>query len=292
MKAIEFKIPRDSINTIHAQHDMAKRFFESYHIHNELQLTYIKSGTGLAHIGDAITGFKPSDVFLIGANLPHVFKSDQTSPTSESYSFFFINEFLGKDFLELESSRPIKSLLEEGNRGIKLEGSLADKIGRRLQKGMQADSLTQQLLLLGMLTSASRSSENQILAGPAFGNTVENNQSSRISTVLEFLTSNYQKHISLNTIAEVANLSPTAFCRYFKLHTGKTYTGFLIEVRLSQACKKLLETDDSVANICFDCGFNNLSNFNRLFKKHMGMNPRQFKRSHINQTIIFNEKVN
>lgn len=286
MRAIEFKIPRDSGKTIHIQHDRLDKFFESYHTHHELQLTYIANGHGTAFVGDSISSFEPEDVFLIGANLPHLFKSNEQETLAESYTFFFIRDFLGKDFYNLSSSKPLNDLLDICTRGIKLGSSNRNEIAADIKKGFDADILSQTATLLSILVQLSQQQNYITLAGPAFSSVENKASSNRMSTILNYLTSNYLREISLDHVASIANLSPTAFSRYFKQHTGKTYSGFLTEIRLSQAKKLLLNTDRSITEICFDSGFKNISNFNRQFKKHVRLSPRNYRRKRLTHPLI------
>ena len=286
MKAIEFKIPRDSGKTIHLQHDILTQFFESYHIHHELQLSFISRGSGTAYVGDAIVAFEPGDVFLIGTNLPHVFKASEAETTIESYSYFFIRDFLGQDFFELSTSKAISELIQSGSRGFKINDTSKHAIAGLIKQGFSEKGAVPCALLLTILARLANSKDYLVLAGPAFANIDDVESSTRMSETLNYLTSNFDRDINLYEIASIANMSPTSFSRYFRQHTGKTYSRFLTEIRISHAKKLLLSSERTVANICFGSGFNNLSNFNRQFKKYTGVSPRTFRKLHVSQSLI------
>ena len=143
--------------------------------------------------------------------------------------------------------------------------------------GINSEQLDQQVALLGLLSDASKS-KNTLLAGPAFTTPESQERISKINAVLDYITSNSGRDISLSEVASTAFLTPTAFCRYFKQHTGKTFVQFTNEVRISKACRMLLSTDENVSQVCFESGFSNLSNFNRIFKKQMGVSPKDYRK--------------
>ena len=253
-------------------------FYGSLHVHAELQLTYILKGQGTAYIGDRIEQFESGDVFLLGPDLPHVFKDEWAGKEEgiESYSVFFLPDFLGEGFLTLPESRAIKQLIERSERGIKFVGSLKNQQANNIINIFEKTGLEKLIMLVSMLEEIAHSDQCILLASNNFQKPRKSSDGKKINDVFDFLMKNYTKSIRLNEVAATAHMSPAAFCRYFKQHTRKTYTQFLNEIRVGQACKLLSDKNRTISQVCYQTGYNNLSNFNRQFKGITGLSPRDY----------------
>ncbi len=278
MKALPFKIPRNADRSISLEHDQMEHFYGTLHTHAELQLTLITEGKGTAYIGDRIEQFEPNDVFLLGPDLPHVFRDESLIRKSkiESFSIFFLPDFLGQGFLELPETRAIKQLIDLSLRGLKLENELKYRLAMEIKVMFKKNGLECLQSLASMLEDITQSKQFKVLASPGFQKPRNNADGRKINDVFDFLMKNYTRTINLDEVANVAHMSPTAFCRYFKQHTRKTYSQFVNEIRIGQACKLLIENNSSIAHVCYQTGFNNISNFNRQFRKITGLNPRDY----------------
>ena len=282
MKALPFKIPHGGKTSIKVDHDVMPHFYDTYHTHEELQIMLVIKGHGSAYIGDKILHFEEGDIYLLGQNLPHVFKDKLGDEENgiESISIFFLKDFMGKGFLELPESRLLGALLEESKRGIQIQGQLQKKITKNIWKIYNSDGLNRLLILIDTLELVAQTENISFISSPGYHKPKRLVDGQKINDVFDFMLANYAREIKLEEIAETANMSPTAFCRYFKHHTRKTYSRFLNEIRVGQACKMLVDDKLSISNICYDSGFNNISNFNRQFKKITGNTPSEYQKQH------------
>jgi len=277
MKPLPFKIPHAEKESLRIEHDRMPHFYSTLHIHEEIQLTLILEGSGTAYIGDRVDQFDRGNIYLIGSNLPHVFRDEGHHEFGmvESLSVFFVANFLGQEFLELPESRNIKILLEKADHGIKLAEALAREIKHRMIDLVEFSGIQQLMTLTMILEKIAISRGNEALASLGYKprRALDNE---KLNNIFDFLISNYNQPINLSQVAAMANMSPTAFCRYFKSHTRKTYCRFLNEIRVGKACKMLIDQNVSISTICYRCGFNNISNFNRQFKSITGYTPSRY----------------
>ena len=286
MKALPFKIPNNADRSISLEHDRVDHFYSALHTHAELQLTLVASGHGTAYIGDRIEQFEPGDVFLLGPDLSHLFRDEHSSEQQqiESYSIFFLPDFLGEKFLELPESRAINQLIELSVRGIKFKQQLRADLALKIKQIFDSSGLNRLLQLVNILDQITKSSQFEPLASVGFQKPRRPTDGKKINDVFDYLMKNYTGEIKLENVASVAHMSPTAFCRYFKQHTRKTYSRFLNEIRIGQACKLLIDDNLAIAQVCYQTGYNNISNFNRQFKKITGFTPRSYIKQQLNES--------
>jgi AraC-like DNA-binding protein len=279
MKALPFKIPHGSKTSIKVDHDVMPHFYNTYHTHEELQIMMIIKGHGSAYIGDNILLFEEGDIFLLGQNLPHVFKDkpDKDCDTIASISIFFKQNFMGQGFLSLPESRHLALLLEESKRGIQIDKLSQKSIAEGIWNIHNDKGLNRLLLLVDTLEQIARCKAPSFITSPGYHKPKRSVDGQRINNIFDFTLANYTRDIKLAEIADVAHLSTTAFCRYFKRHTRKTYTRFLNEIRIGQAAHLLVDESLSVSQVGYNSGFNNTSNFYRQFKKITGFTPAEYQ---------------
>jgi AraC-like DNA-binding protein len=282
MKALPFKIPHGGKTSIKVDYDVMPHFYDTYHTHEEIQIMLVVNGYGSAYIGDKILQFEKGNIYLLGQNLPHVFKDKLASEGEriESISIFFLQDFMGKGFLELPESRLLATLIEECKRGIQLQGKLQAIMADNIWKIYRSEGLNRLLFLVGTLEQIAQSEELKFISSPGYHKPKRSVDGQKINDVFDFMLENYSREIRLGEIAAVANMSSTAFCRYFKHHTRKTYSRFLNEIRVGHACKMLVDDKLSISHICYNSGFNNISNFNRQFKKITDFTPSKYQNQH------------
>lgn len=260
-------------------------FFEEFHYHPEFELTLILSGSGTRYVGDSISPFSCGDLVLLGPDLPHVWKSDSRfylngKPTlSSSIAIHFNKDFLGQGFFGLPEMHLVNELLEKSSRGIDVGESAKADVARRLNIMLSENPTERLISLLDILHRLSRCKDHKLLSTPSFLNAYVSEENSRIKKVHRFVISHFREPIKLKDAADAAHMTPTAFCRYFRQHTRKTFTAYLNEVRVGYACRLLQESNLKIAEICYGSGFCNLSNFNKQFKALMGLTPLEYQRS-------------
>ncbi len=283
MKAVRFVIPKTSGTSFRVQDDRSAYFYDSIHYHPECQLTYIQKGEGTCFIGNAVERFKAGDVFLIGQNVPHVFRSDakyyQEDNKLESYSTsIYLNEdTFGRQLFDLPELYAVKKLLESAAQGITFSLSDAQFVGQMILKAKELTEFSRFHYILGLFNTMAEIHDVQVLSTVPFKQPSSENDNERINLVFKYLTTHYDREISLQEIANVASMTTNSFCRYFKKRTGKSFSNFLNGLRIEYACHQIANSKDGFANISMDCGFNSLSYFNRQFKTITGLTPNAYR---------------
>jgi AraC-like DNA-binding protein len=284
MKVIPFKIPKSSKELIRYQVDCQPYFYDKLHQHPEIQLSCILSGEGKLIVGDYIGRFEPGDIFLLGRNVPHVFRSDDVyyQPKSQKQShsiivFFDLHAF-GNEFWTSEELQEAKDFFEHLNGCYRVQVANQESFVQQIQQLQHKEKLDKVLGALQLVDVLMRQATLQRLnLGDQMHNLSER-EGKRMEQVVQFLVEESHRQLSLEEVASVANMSREAFCRFFKDRTRKTLVTFLNELRVNNACHALLHTDQTIAGIAFSCGFANLSHFNRVFAKTIGTTPREFRR--------------
>ena len=287
MKPSFHKVPTQLQSSFSTRHDLKANFGTLWHYHPELELHYVVRGEGVRFIGDNISNFSSEEIVLLGSNLPHTWRckeeyfENNPSHEVEAIVIHFLPECLGRDFLTLPEAYMVPKLLEKARKGMSFTGAAREKLSKLMKSAIHATNLDRLIILLGILKIVTETDEYQPIASAhAF---YQSNESDviRLNKVCTYTLSNYKKDISLEEIASISNLSVTSFCRYFKMMTNKTFYDFLIEIRISHACRMLIDNMRSTEIICFDCGFNNVSNFYRHFKKVTRLTPLQYKKEYL-----------
>lgn len=259
--------------------DKGPHFYNRWHYHPELELLYVLKGTGRQFIGNHIHHFKPGDMVLMGANLPHLWHSDEKyfrgddALETEALGLHFTTDCLGAGFFHLPENKALQTLLERSHRAVRIKNQTRDVVAALMRELLAASGADRIILLLQILRVISHSTETRLLCSQGFQFMHDPGESERLDAIYQYILDNFTGQISLEQIAQVAHMSPNAFCRYFKSRIKKTFSRFLLEVRVGHAAKLLAETTNSVADVCYDSGFNNFSNFNRHFKEIIGQTP-------------------
>ena len=270
-------------------HEIRPRFKNIWHYHPELQLHYILRGEGVRFIGDNVSNFSHGELVLVGENLPHTWRSsdayfdDSQEKDVEVIVMQFLPDCLGSELLKLSEAHLIPKLFEKAKSGMLINGETKKTIVKILESALGASGLESILVLFTILKVLAETDEYEtIVNGSNVFHQSNTLYASRLNDVCNYTLSNYKNDIDLEHIADLSNLSVTSFCRYFKLMTNKTFHDFLTEIRISHACRALVEDKFSATEICFECGFNNISNFYRHFKKITGTTPREYKQKYLN----------
>lgn len=256
------------------------RFRFKWHYHPEFELTFIEKGMGTRFVGDQVEDYGPGDFVLLGSGLPHTWCSEEgvtdEPDSSRAVVFQFPPERFNRDLLDLPEMSRIQWLLRESGRGFAFEGDHALEVGRELidlsgVRGIRR--LTGILELLDRLAGVKR----RPLASPTYSASAQRPREDRMDRVFNFIHDRYTGEIALEEAAEQANLSVSAFCRFFRRATGTTFTAYLADLRVGRACKLLIERGDDIANIAYAAGFGSLTHFNRTFRSRKGMTPREYR---------------
>ena len=266
------------------RHLEEKHFDPVWHAHSEYQLFVVLEGTGTRFIGDSIKSFRPGELILTGPNLPHVWRSDESyfdrsSHHTTSGIVIYMNEnFLGDHILEKEEMMILKKLFRKSMRGLEFYGPKKIEVIDMMKDLVILKGIPSVIQLLQILEILAGTREYHYVSSKAYDNAFDQNETDRLNKVYEYAFQNFRKKVLLEDLAELLHMTPTSFSRYFTMKNNKPFSRFISEIRIKHACKMLTETDESVAQICYDCGFNTLSNFNKQFKEIMMKKPSQYKK--------------
>ena len=277
MKVYPFKIPKPENNALIYQEDIEVVFYDKLHQHNEIQISFIEKGNGTLLVGDSVSSYSENDIFVIGSNLPHAFKSDKNVATkSKMLTLFFTKTSFGDAFFELSEFAELNRFFKKTQQGLVVQNKKKEII-EILKKLKNATKLERFILFLEILKLIAKANIKPL---SNFINTKKYSdlEGKKMRNVFDFTIENAHQTIYLENVANVANMTKNAFCKYFKRRTNKTYISFLTELRVENACKFLNSKEDlSIAEIAFKSGFNNISNFNRKFKEIKKVTPLQYK---------------
>lgn len=253
-----------------------------WHFHDEYELTLILESSGTRMVGDHIERFTDGDLVLIGKNLPHTWRNDESKvfEKSECLVLHFMYNCLGNGFFDVPAMQKIQALLMRSHRGVKITGTTKDVVIDMFVGMENQDPATQVIQMLSILNLLTSSDDLQNLSSEGFANSIDESGANRLNQVYAYIMNHFQEDISLSKVAEVANMSPTGFSRYFKNRTRKSFTQFLIELKVGYACKLLITEDMTVSQVCYESGFQNMSNFNQQFKGITRLTPKKYQLLH------------
>ena len=284
-RPIPFKIPKSENQALLVQVDEAPYFYNQLHYHPEVQLIAIVKGEGIFYGGNTMSAFSQKDVFIVGANVPHLLKCSNIYYTDSSLgvkgvSLFFDELAFGRSFFELKEMQFAKALIQASRQVIKVTGTAGEEIFNKITSttSVQNEKLIITFLEILLLLHQSK---KEYLNSEQYNPILDKQEGGRLNDVLDFTFQNFYKEITIEQIAKIAFLSRSQFSYFFKLHTGKTYIQFLNALRIENACNLLKNEQLTIEHICFEVGFQNVSNFIRHFKKIKGVTPSQYRKSWI-----------
>jgi AraC-like DNA-binding protein len=250
-----------------------------WHFHPEWEIVYVEGATGTRHIGDHISRYEGSDLVLIGSNIPHLNFDYGVSTNCEQVVIQMSPAFVGLDFFSLPEMTDIRALFQQTPGAIAFHGMAKQAAGEMLKRIPSLDGYGQLMQLMDVFQLLSHASGYELIEARPVESRDNFKEQQRLRLLHRDVEENYRNHPDSMRVAKMVNLSMAAFCRYFKKATGYTYTDYVNKYRIDQA-RKLLLMDRNVTETCFDCGFENLSHFNRTFKRFAGENPSAFRKKH------------
>jgi len=243
----------------------------------------VTESTGKRFIGDHISDFHPGNLAFLGPNIPHTYRNDEkyyeerSALRAKSIVIHFTESSLGDDFLELPEAKSLHKLFEDSLHGLDVYGDTHESISKKLYQIVKLSGLRRWLCLVDILMELSESKSLSLITKTTHIGYNEK-ESKRLCSVFDWITNNFEKDIKLAEAAQIAQMNENAFSRFFSLRTRKTFSGFVQELRLQKAAKLLVENDMTITEVCYECGYNNVSNFNRQFLNHYQMNPMKYKK--------------
>lgn len=253
------------------------------HFHNDYEMVLILKSCGKRVVGDHIEDFDDGDLVLLGPDLPHVWYNEKEYYAEDSARevnaivTYFRPVWLHEEFLNVPATASLKEVMNDLRRGIKVLGASKELITQSIIRLAENEGLKRVILLLQVLDLLADQREYQCLASEGYSHSYNQRDVARIDKVYQYVMANFNSKITLEAVAAIAHMTPSAFCKYFKARTQKTFIDFVNEVRIGFASKLLINSDLSISQVCYDSGFNNLANFNRNFKHYTKKSPREFR---------------
>lgn len=292
MKPSFHKVPLKSGNSFGIRRDVRPHFDSIWHYHPEMELHYIIKGTGVQFIGDNVSNFSDGDMLFLGQNLPHTWRcaeeffQNDRSLQVEAIVLHFLPSCFGKEFLNIPETVLVRDFFEASKRGFIIKEPSKSVIINLLYKTLDSGGIDRVILMMNILKEL-MSAEKVWISDFTNPSPAIDKKMSLFNSIYSYALKNYNREISLDEIANHANMSVSSFCRTFKLITKKTFVDFLIEIRVSNACRLLIEEDLDIESVALKSGFNNLSNFYRQFKKIKKCTPLMYKKDY--STRLLNE---
>jgi len=285
MKPVLEHLPLEAGESFVVKHFDYQYYPTPWHFHPEYELVLVTESTGRRFIGDEISDFGPGDLVFLGPSLPHLYRNDpayysnQCNQRAKSIVVHFLESSFGESFLALQEAQKISSLFGNSVRGLEITGETNTIINKKMHALCELSGFSRWLLLVEILHVLSESKDLKFISRTHVQGRNET-ESDRMNKVFEFIMKNFNRDITVEEVARHVNLAENSFSRYFSKRTRKTFIAFVNEVRLNYACKLLRENQVNISEICFQSGFNNLSNFNRQFKCLYKISPMTYRKQY------------
>ncbi|MFN8349123.1 MAG: AraC family transcriptional regulator [Spirosomataceae bacterium] len=249
-----------------------------YHYHPEYEIVCVLEGTGRRHVGSHISRYEDGDLVFMGPNLPHSGFGQEAIGTHEEIVIQLKENFWGEQFLEMPEMRAVKTLFARSKQGVCFHGETKTRVQRRLKKILSLSPFERLMELIQILQLLANTGEYSLLNMEGLKLEFNSKDEARLNRILKYVEDNYQKPIDIQEAASVAHLAVPSFCHYFKKMMNQTFTDFVNQYRVNQACR-LLTTDRSITDISFESGFGNVAYFNRVFKNQKQQSPSAYRRA-------------
>jgi AraC-like DNA-binding protein len=285
MKAIEMRLRKDIDKSFIVFREQGKLFPCPWHYHPEYELVLVTKSTGRRMVGDHIGYFKEGDLVFMGPMLPHVWVNDPeyleegTPLEADAIVIHFVGDFLGEKFLQVPEMEKLNQFLQLSTRGMHITGAASEKIGALMKQLLDMNGMQRLVTLFSIFEILSATSDYELLASPGYIQTIHTKSTDRFSKITEYIMLNFDREITLPEAAAAANMAVTTFCNFFKTHYRVTFVEYLNMVRIGHACKLLGDMNKTIVGVAYECGFNNLANFNRQFKKIKNLTPSEYRKT-------------
>jgi AraC-like DNA-binding protein len=255
----------------------------SWHYHNNYEISFITEGTGKRIVADSIEDFHPGDLVFLGPSLPHVWIAEKGSigPSSRTLEMVFLQfttAVLPVQVLELPEFKNIKRALTLSERGIQITGQTLNEVSEIMLQLPYLGHLERMMQFFRLMDIIGKSGSNVGLASDEYLKKRFTSSNKRIEAIHNYLMKNYREEVNLAGLAELVNMAEGSLCRFFRMETGVTVFEYLNRLKVDFACKLLMDAELSITDVSLDSGFNNLSHFNKQFRKHAGMTPMEYRR--------------
>ena len=250
---------------------------DDWHYHDEFELYFPMTGSGIRIVGDSMEYYGSNELVFCGTNLPHLFKTNSEDNDHDRVVVKFSKSLIWQIIDNVPEFVKIKQLLIKSARGILYPVSKSYSLVNDFIRLSEASGADRVIQLLNILNKISKIEDFRLLTSDSYKNISESRNDERLQKVINFITENFYREISLKELAEISFMTTNSFCRYFKERTNKTAFEFIREFRISKACQMIINSNKTISQICDDTGFNSFSSFNRVFKSVKGITASEFK---------------
>jgi AraC-like DNA-binding protein len=255
----------------------------SWHYHNNYEVSFITEGLGKRIVGDSIEEFQPGDLVFIGRNLPHVWIAEReprisSSRTLEMVFLQFTLNVLPPQLFNIPEFCNVKRALDLSERGIQIIGDTLNDVSEIMLQLPYLKNFDRMLNFFKMMDIIGKSETNVQLASKEYFKIRFTTGNKRIAAIHEYLMNNYREEVDLKRLAGLVNMAEGSLCRFFKMNMGITVFEYINQIKTEFACKLLMDPDLSIMEVCLDSGFNNVSHFNKQFKKNTGVPPSEYRK--------------
>lgn len=275
---IEYEIVKEdagsSFRLLHHKMVRESDFVWQFHYHPELEIVFVPGGSGTRHVGNHLSTYQQGDLVLIGGNLPHSGFGRNSSGLHEEIVLQVKPEVLPLYFKEMSG---VGNMLEKAKYGISFSGNTKEKVGTMMISMLHLAPFKKMLLLLDLMHTLADSEEYTLLNSSIVSPALLSKHKARLQKIFSYVEKEYAGEVQVQKAAELVGLSVPSFCNFFKKNTQITFSDFVNQFRIQKSCM-LLHQDKSISEVGFECGFNNVTYFNRLFKQVMKETPSSFKK--------------
>lgn len=255
----------------------------TWHYHNNYEISFITEGSGKRIVADSIEEFQPGDLVFLGRNLPHVWIADKemVTPSTRTLEMVFLqftDQILGSQLLALPEFKYVTKAMSFSERGIQIVGQTLNEVSELMLQMPYLKGFERMLHFFKMMDIIGKSDSHLHLASKEYLKTRFTTGNKRIATIHEYLMNNYREEVNLKQLASLVNMAEGSLCRFFRENMGMTLFEYLNKIKTDFSCKLLMDPDLSILEVCLDSGFNNLSHFNKQFKKSTGVTPMEFRK--------------
>jgi AraC-like DNA-binding protein len=255
----------------------------TWHYHNNYEISFITEGSGKRIVADSMEEFQPGDLVFLGRNLPHVWIADKEmhSPTARTLEMVFLqftNQILNSQMLALPEFKYVSKALSLSERGIQIVDQTLNEVSELMLQLPYLKGFERMLHFFKMMDIIGKSESHIYLASKEYLKVRFTTGNKRIATIHEYLMNNYREEVNLEKMAGLVNMAEGSLCRFFKENMGITLFEYLNQIKTEFACKLLMDNDLSILEVCLDSGFNNLSHFNKQFRKTTGVTPTEYRK--------------
>lgn len=283
MKILQFTLPVPDNKTLISKEESLTHFYPHLHRHNEVQLTWVIQGEGTLVVDNRMHAFHGNQIFWIAANQSHVFKSDpsyfEVNSNKHTHAidiFFSCDSKLGS-FFSIPEVKHLKNFIEQNSGGFQIPEKHIKEVSEKMIRVHGTSGVEQFLYFIDLLKFIASCDSMDPLAAETQSASYDDTEGIRIASIYNYVMQNYKQPITLEEVSRLAYMTPQAFCRYFKKHTHNTLVSFVNQVRVNEACKKLVDKNyDSIASVAYNSGFNSITNFNRVFKSIVKKSPKEY----------------